>query len=225
MGELMLSVETATPICSVVLTDGNTYAERRSDVKGAHAELMPVFIKELLEERAVGMDDLDGVVLSAGPGSYTGLRIGASIVKGLMFGRKLTLYAVNTLAALAKGAAIDGDCVVHAVLDARRTHLYHQEFRVIGGSMIALGVPSAKELAEINALVQPGVVVAGTGWNRLDPALIAGVTTAGLEAVSAKNVDTLFREVMFKVMPLDETIIRRAQVEIFEPDYRGNPYQ
>jgi tRNA threonylcarbamoyl adenosine modification protein YeaZ len=225
MGKLLLSVETATPICSVVLTDGNTYAERHSDVRGAHAELMPVFIKELLEHRAVGMGDLDGVVLSAGPGSYTGLRIGASIVKGLMFGRTLPLYAVNTLAALAKGAAIDGDCVVHAVIDARRTHLYHQEFRVVDGVLIAVGVPSAKELAEINALVQPGAVVAGTGWNRLDPAVMAGVATAGLESVSAKNVDALCRELMCEGMVYDETIIRHAQVEIFEPDYRGNPYQ
>jgi tRNA threonylcarbamoyladenosine biosynthesis protein TsaB len=225
MGELLLSIETATPICSVVLSDGSSTTERRSDVRGAHAELMPVFIEELFEERGVSMDDIDAVLLSAGPGSYTGLRIGASIVKGLMFGRTMPLFAVNTMAALARGATLNSDCFVHAVIDARRIHLYHQEFHMEGGLLRPVGVPSAKELSDINATIQPGSIVVGTGWSRLDPTVLVGVTTVGMESVSAKNIDILYRGWISEQLPHDEGIVRRAQVEIFEPDYRGNPYQ
>ena len=224
-GELLLSIETATPICSVVLSDGSTVSERRTDAKGAHAEQLPGFIKELLDERGVEIGELDGILLSAGPGSYTGLRIGASIVKGLLFGRKSPLYAANTLAALAQGAVGMGSQTIHAVVDARRTHLYHQEFRVVGGKIQAVGVPAAKELSEINAIVVPGSVVVGTGWNRLDADLIGKVTTAALESISAIHLDELYRRWASAGKVGDEEIIRRAQVEIFEPDYRGNPYQ
>ncbi len=223
--DLVLSIETATPICSVVLSDGNFVEERRTDRRGAHAEQLPVFIKELLDQHGVGIDDLDGVVLSAGPGSYTGLRIGASIVKGLLFGRSVPFVAVNTLAALAWGVGGDGSGIIHAVIDARRTHLYHQQFRSIGDGLIALDAPSAKELAEVGGMIKPGATVVGTGWNRLDAAVIASVSTHGLEAVSATGLDQLYRAWKGAQGAFGEGIIHEARIEIFEPDYRGNPYQ
>lgn len=223
--ELILSIETATPICSVVLSDGTVVAERRTDQRGAHAELLPVYIKELLDDRDVGMGDLAGVVLSTGPGSYTGLRIGASIVKGLLFGRSVPFVAVNTLAALAQGVAGDGDGIIHAVIDARRTHLYHQQFRVDGGVLTVVDVPSAKELAEVNAMIQTGAVVVGTGWSRLDAAVLAGTATFGLESISAVSLDAIYRRWKTSQGAFGEGMIHEAQIEIFEPDYRGNPYQ
>jgi tRNA threonylcarbamoyl adenosine modification protein YeaZ len=199
--------------------------ERRTDQRGAHAELLPIYIKELLEVRGIGIGDLDGVVLSAGPGSYTGLRIGASIVKGLLFGRSVPFVAVNTLAALAQGVVAHGHGVIHSVIDARRTHLYHQQFRVEGGMLRAVDAPSTKELAEVNTIIQPGDVVVGTGWNRLDAAVMAGVKTLGLETISAANVDALYRNWRSPKDAYGEGVIRHARIEIFEPDYRGNPYQ
>ncbi len=224
-GKLFLSIETATPICSVVLSDGITFVERRSDARGAHAEQLPGFIKELLDDRGIGVVELEGILLSAGPGSYTGLRIGASIVKGLLFGRSVPFVAVNTMAALAQGAVGGGKSSIHSVIDARRTHLYHQEFVEKDGILHAIGAPSAKELAEICAAIQPGSSIVGTGWNRLDPAVLESATMFGTESISAKNVDVLYRRaISLETIPKDG-IIRHAQVEIFEPDYRGNPYQ
>jgi len=224
-GKLLLSIETATPICSVVLSDGINVAERRSDARGAHAEQLPGFIKELLDERGIGVGDLEGILLSAGPGSYTGLRIGASIVKGLLFGRSVPFVAVNTMAALAQGAVGVGKSSIHSVIDARRTHLYHQEFEAKDGFLHAIGAPSAKELAEICAAIQPGSSLVGTGWNRLDPELLERVTVFGPESISARNVDVLYRRAISLETIPEDGIIRPAQVEIFEPDYRGNPYQ
>ena len=224
-GQLILSIETATPVCSVVLSDGSRLSERRSDQRGAHAEQLPFFIRDLLDERGVDMDDVDGVVLSAGPGSYTGLRIGASIVKGLLFGRSLPFVAVNTLAGLAQGVVTGDDCHIHSVIDARRTHLYHQEFVAVDGRIRALGVPVARDLAEIGATIERGHRIVGTGWSRLEADALHRAHAVGTQAISAANLDALFRSASTPGGEYGEVILRRARVEIFEPDYRGNPFQ
>lgn len=221
----LLCIETATPVCSVTLSDGASMLERRSDTRGSHAEQLPVFVQELLRECGVAIKDLDAIVLSAGPGSYTGLRIGASIVKGMLFGHTVPLFVVNTLAALAEAAKTEGSDVIHAVVDARRTHLYHQDFRVEGGLLHANGVPVAKELSEINRTLNEGECIVGTGWNRLDADKLMGLKTMGQEGISARHLDALFRSAQASEGSFGSGIIWRAKVEIFEPDYRGNPYQ
>lgn len=221
----VLSIETATPVCSVTLSDGKEISERRSERRGAHAEQLPGFIQELLNERGLGVAEMDAVVLSAGPGSYTGLRIGASIVKGMLFGFEIPLIAVNTLAALAESAKKMGGSTIHAVIDARRTHLYHQAFQVVDGHLVALGVPVAKELSEINAVLSPGAFIAGTGWSRLDGDRLQALNKLGTEVISARHLDSIYRSWVAMGEASGSGIIRRAKVEIFEPDYRGNPYQ
>lgn len=221
----VLSIETATPVCSVTLSDGEVYSERRSDRRGAHAEQLPGFIQVLLVERGLGIADLDAIVLSVGPGSYTGLRIGASIVKGMLFGHDVPLIAVNTLAALAESAKVRGGTTIHAVIDARRTHLYHQVFDVVDDQLVARGVPVARELSEINAVMKPGDYIVGTGWSRLDGTRLQGLSQLGTDAISARHLDSIYRSWLAMGEVSGSGIIRRAKVEIFEPDYRGNPYQ
>lgn len=226
-GGPILALETATPVCSVALAVGGRLLERRSDKKGAHAESMPGFVKEVLEEAGLGMDDLEAVVLSAGPGSYTGLRIGASLAKGLLFGRQVPLLAANTLAAIAVGVPKFGDeMIVHAVVDARRTHLYHQSFRIGADGLEAISTAEAKELAFIESILLPGETVAGTGWQRLDPEALEGLHRSGPENISALHLVELYRLSRgSETAESDRRILWAAAARQFEPDYRGNPYQ
>lgn len=222
---LILSIETASPVCSVVIADQQGGVERRSEQRGAHAERLPGFIQELLEEWSATIDDLDAIVLSAGPGSYTGLRIGASLVKGLCFGRTIPFYATNTLAAIALGAPLeDGTGTVHAVLDARRTHLYHQSFHIDQDTIKPLMPPAARELNEIRAMIQPGEVVSGTGWQRLADIDISGAHLIGLGGISARHVNALYRWSLQQKQEDCKGLIEQVAIELFEPDYRGNPY-
>ncbi len=103
-GKPVLAIETATPACSVALrlADG-TIHERTAEGKGVHSELTFVFINELLALEKMEVADLGAVVVSAGPGSYTGLRVASSAVKGLLFQTDVPLYACNTLAGIAMG--------------------------------------------------------------------------------------------------------------------------
>ncbi|TVQ68539.1 MAG: tRNA (adenosine(37)-N6)-threonylcarbamoyltransferase complex dimerization subunit type 1 TsaB [Balneolaceae bacterium] len=106
-GKPVLSVETATPVCSVALRlpDGTVH-ELRAEGKGVHSEQTFVFIDRLLAREKLAVNDLGSVIVSAGPGSYTGLRVASSAVKGLLFQTDVPLYACRTLGAIALGAML-----------------------------------------------------------------------------------------------------------------------
>ena len=98
----ILLIETATQICSVVLAvDGQVAARRESDIPNAHSTRLSVFVDEVLKECNLTPRNLDAVCVSAGPGSYTGLRIGVSSAKGLCYALDIPLLSVPTLLSMA----------------------------------------------------------------------------------------------------------------------------
>ena len=95
---LILYLETATEVCSVVLAENEKLiAEKHSSEPRLHAQLLTVFIGQLLKETGYSFQQLDAICVSKGPGSYTGLRIGVAVAKGLCFALEKPLIAVNTL--------------------------------------------------------------------------------------------------------------------------------
>lgn len=97
----ILNIETSTEVCSVVLSkDGEILFEKESAEGLNHSELLTVFIEELFAENNLQMHILDAVAVSKGPGSYTGLRIGVSVAKGLCYALDIPLIAVGTLDAM-----------------------------------------------------------------------------------------------------------------------------
>lgn len=125
----ILNIETSTDICSVALSDGEAILFDKISYEGhSHASLLGVYVEEALEETKSKNLRLDAVAVSSGPGSYTGLRIGVSLAKGLCFGYGIPLISVPTLELLAL-AAIDRntvreDSLYCAMLDARRMEVY-----------------------------------------------------------------------------------------------------
>ena len=123
----ILNIETATHICSVSLSkNGETIAIKESNEDKTHAELLTVFIEEILKENKIKSSSLTAIAVSEGPGSYTGLRIGVSVAKGLCYGLKIPLISVSTLEAMANGAKekIDKDTLLCPMIDARRMEVY-----------------------------------------------------------------------------------------------------
>jgi len=94
----IILIETSTSLCSTALVDGDSIVcSRRSEEPRAHAGKTAVFVNEMLEEAGWKVADCDAVAVSAGPGSYTGLRVGVSTAKGLCFGAGIPLISVGTL--------------------------------------------------------------------------------------------------------------------------------
>ena len=128
---LILSLETSTPICSIALHRGGVLLQEKSlDVPGAHSEKLMGMIDSLLKDCQISMKEIEAIAVSEGPGSYTGLRIGVSVAKGLAFAGELPLISVSTLKSLAYGAKqqIESPGLIVAMLDARRMEVYREVF-------------------------------------------------------------------------------------------------
>ena len=122
---IILCVETSTDACSAAIVQGGLVLAARLHRSGSeHARELPLMVEELLAEMKGGQ--IDAVAVSEGPGSYTGLRIGASVAKGLAYGMNVPLMAVPTLQIMAAqvAARID-DGLLCPMIDARRMEVYN----------------------------------------------------------------------------------------------------
>ena len=124
----ILNIETSTTCCSAAITiDGKLVASVEQLANANHASQLPVFIQQLLHEANVNDWHLDAVALSQGPGSYTGLRIGASTAKGICYGLNIPLIPVDTLQVLCASVPsgmLPDNALLCPMLDARRMEVY-----------------------------------------------------------------------------------------------------
>lgn len=125
----ILSIETATKNCSVSLSVAEEVVACKeiAEENFSHAEKLHVFIEELLKENNKTLKDLSAIAISQGPGSYTGLRIGVSSVKGLCYGLSIPLIALDTLEILARQISVEEGLIV-PMLDARRMEVFAVAF-------------------------------------------------------------------------------------------------
>jgi len=148
---LILQIETATTSCSVALAqDGVVLGFKQVNQRNIHAEVITLFIEELIGAHRFKYNELDAIAVSSGPGSYTGLRIGVSTAKGLCFALDKPLIAIETLVAMADGlintdhADIDHDALLCPMIDARRMEVFTAVFTA-GGKKIK---PTAAEIID-----------------------------------------------------------------------------
>ena len=128
MDEKILMIETSTECCSVALACGERILSTRVDESPKqHAAMLAPYIVEVMRVAGLPENGWDAVAVSAGPGSYTGLRVGVSTAKGLCFGRQTPLLAVDTLRILALQAKGDFRRIV-PMIDARRMEVYAARF-------------------------------------------------------------------------------------------------
>lgn len=169
---MILALETATPICSVALYRPETgeINEKRASGRGAHSTKLLGFIHELLAAMNCSMDEVHAIAVSIGPGSFTGLRIASSAIKGLVFGRAIPILTFHTTYALASTALEMGlTGISHGLVDARRTHLYHQKIEVKAGSIISATKPAILSIEDLkNTVIKPKDHLFGTGLERLE---------------------------------------------------------
>ncbi len=122
---LILSIETSSNGCSAalhingeLLSNNELFAERSS------AEMLTTLIQNLLSVSKKRFEDIDAIAISKGPGSYTGLRIGVSTVKGICFAKDIPLVSVNTLDIMISQVPAFYEGLICPMLDARRMEVY-----------------------------------------------------------------------------------------------------
>jgi tRNA threonylcarbamoyladenosine biosynthesis protein TsaB len=121
----ILALDAATEACSAALLVDGEVSERFEVLGRGHAERLLPMVQEVLAEAGVALAAVDAIAFGRGPGSFTGLRIGAGVTQGLAFGAGCRVVPVSDLAALAARAAVArGERFVLACLDARMSQVY-----------------------------------------------------------------------------------------------------
>ena len=160
---LILGIETATWLGSVALvTESEVIAEYTLNIRRTHSERLMGMIARLLSDTDVALRDLDGIAVSIGPGSFTGLRIGLSTAKGLCFANTLPLTIVPTLEAMASRVCF-ARYPVCPLLDARKQEVYAGIYDISEGPPKAVLAPCTISIEHLLARISRPTIFSGDG--------------------------------------------------------------
>ncbi|WP_080903505.1 tRNA (adenosine(37)-N6)-threonylcarbamoyltransferase complex dimerization subunit type 1 TsaB [Parabacteroides sp. Marseille-P3160] len=210
----ILSIETATSVCSVALSnDGEILFEEASFDGPSHAALLGVYAAQAVKVAKGEHLTLDAVAVSSGPGSYTGLRIGVSEAKGLCFGYGIPLISIPTLDILATKAIrlnkASDDFFYCAMLDARRMEVYAAIYDSTGQVIRETQAEVVDAATYAPYLSQRKVCFFGNGANKckdvitsdrsvfldgIHPMAVEMIPLAELAYADARFVDTVYFE-------------------------------
>lgn len=162
----ILAVDTSATSASVCIAQENKIiGEFSINTALTHSQTLIPMIEQLTKNTGVSLDSIDAVTVNAGPGSFTGVRIGVAAVKGIAFARNLPCISVSTLESMAYNM-LNNDCIVCAVMDARCSQVYNAMFRVSGNTVTRLTDDRALSLSDLKQDLQnysEKVVLVGDG--------------------------------------------------------------
>lgn len=208
----ILAIDTSSVSGSIAITeDGRTLSELNTERVGTHSEWLLPSIERLLGEAEMTPSDVDVFALSIGPGSFTGLRIGVSVLKGLSWGvgkegggKDIPIVGVSTLEALALGLTGNtayGNALIVPILDARKKDVYSACFELSDEGQVRRLSPDVVTrpetlIEELNKRKPKGVLFLGLGlsvYAKMMEDLVDGAVILGepFWNVDAKNVATI----------------------------------
>ncbi|MCK9339952.1 MAG: tRNA (adenosine(37)-N6)-threonylcarbamoyltransferase complex dimerization subunit type 1 TsaB [Bacteroidales bacterium] len=225
----ILNIDTATDICSVALSHGEQIIAYRENLNGkSHAQTLLPFIRDVLNEGHVSVGQLNAVALSKGPGSYTGLRIGTSTVKGICYAMGLPLIAIPTLQIIAVDAVNEAkqypDGLICPLLDARRMEVFTAFYQNDLTEISPVHACIVDEESFTDILLNNHVVFCGNGVKKCAPILAQSPHAHFIsEPISARNMAQIafskflnlqFEDVAyFEPFYLKEYVAARSQVK------------
>lgn len=218
--EVRLALETATPAGSVAVGRGDeVLAEVMLGTERRHAEALLPAVKSALEQADLDASAIGAVVVGAGPGSFTGVRIAAATAKGLVHALGVPLFAYSSLAAVAAGAAT-GERALCALFDARRDEVYAACYRFGGPQgMITEREPAALRVGDVLALTRglDPIYIGDGALANADRIRAAGGTVAPAPLAQPRASSLLW---LARVAPGSGRIPNAAE---WQPDYVRPP--
>lgn len=171
---IILNIETSTEVCSVILAEnGKTLFHKESTEGLNHSKLLTVFIEDLFKENKLEMDVLNAVAVSKGPGSYTGLRIGVSVAKGLCYGLNIPLIGIGSIDVMGVWAANNTDDFYNneqneellfcPMIDARRMEVYTALYNSLGEQILPVTAEIIDENSYLEYLKDKKILFFGNG--------------------------------------------------------------
>lgn len=145
----ILSLDSATECATVAIIDNDKIlGETIVNYKKQHSVIMMPMIDNLLKSCSLSVSDIDGFVVSSGPGSFTGLRIGMSTIKGLVQATKKPFVTINSLDGLANNL-FNTQGIICPIIDALRGNVYTNFYRFKNNSLVALNEPQLLSMEEV----------------------------------------------------------------------------
>lgn len=169
-----LAIETSSNACSVAVQNGDDVIEDHVVKPREHTKILLPMIRQSLNEAGLAPADLDAVILGNGPGSFIGMRIGASVAQGICYGAALKIVPVSSLAVVAAEAMqVSGAENISVAQDARMGEVYVGLFKKDSD-----GLPKCQgeeKICPIGAIagIEPGSIAAGLGWQKYDELISA----------------------------------------------------
>lgn len=211
----LLCIETSTKVCSVALFKNDELIDFEEESGSySHAENLAVFIDKVLKRKAVNYSDLAAVVVSKGPGSYTGLRIGVSLAKGIAFGAQIPLIAIDSLSSLAWAAVHlkkTSASFFIPMIDARRMEVYAAVYDQKLNQLKEISADIVEEDTYAAYLNEGKVCFLGDGAEKCKSTILHENAIFIEQKASAKNMGVLAMEAFQQK--------RFEDVAYFEPFY------
>ena len=162
----VLGIDSSTPGCSVALLNNDTIvAEQVTDPRPSYSKYLLQMVDQVLKEGKSRLDDVDGFAVTIGPGSFTGLRIGVSLLKGFVLATEKPFVGINSLEALARTL----DTPMHpicTVLDARKSEVYAAVFKSQKDGLHPLIIENALSPESLCEKIEAPTLFAGSGVER-----------------------------------------------------------
>jgi tRNA threonylcarbamoyladenosine biosynthesis protein TsaB len=203
----ILNIETSTEVCSVsIARNGQTLFAKESTDGLKHSELLTVFIQDIFKENDFRFNQLDAVAVSKGPGSYTGLRIGVSVAKGLCYALNIPLIAVGSIEALGHYTAMhaakfisanDSDTILLfcPMIDARRMEVYTALYNQQGEETSAVTAEIINENSFMDELKDHKILFFGNGADKCKAKIThSNAVFEGPEKTSARFMQNISQQ-------------------------------
>lgn len=197
----ILAIDTTTPSCSAAIHTGNKLIAKCNVAERSHTKLILPMIDGVLRKSNLTLDDLDYIAFTAGPGSFTGIRIGFGIVQGLAYGANIPVLPVSSLETLAYTAIrklkIKEDLSIISMIDARMDEIYWAKFTYKSGILSRASkdcVTSPQSLKD--SIELPGILI--------------GNAIVNIDNVSENALDLKYVE----ILPEAQDIFNIAQLHL-----------
>lgn len=196
MPPVVLGIDTSSSWCSAALSRGSDVFVRRAEVGNAHSDHLLSMVDAVLADASIGLGDCDAIAFSAGPGSFTGLRVACAAAQGLAFGASLPVAAIGTLDAIGH-SVLAVEASTRSVLvaqDARMGEVYWALIERVDGRIQAVCGPALADPASLRRTIaarrdgRPIEIGCGNAWAVYGDAL-TGLARRVVHRAAADAVD------------------------------------
>lgn len=221
---LILGIESSALVASLAfLRDETVIMEYTGNDKKTHSQTLMPMLEQMVSLSQIELSEIDAIAISHGPGSFTGLRIGAATAKGLGFALNKPVIGVPTLLAMAMNV-MGGDYLIAPIMDARRNQVYNGLYRMENGEWIVVKDQRAMDvedlILELNAMGKE-VIFLGDGVEPYKGVLIEKLTVKhqfappNLSRQRAANVAWLGKKMLEQgdCKPFELEYLRKSQAE------------